>query len=119
MKGKCFLILLVILFTGCDTTLEAPLDDEMRQINYEVTGEAEQVIIEFIDGDGKVKGTGVASVPWSHEINMMVGDKLYLSAWSSETGGGFVEIRVLVDGVVFRTAKNGGDERPRISGNAY
>lgn len=119
MKSKSLLILLIILAAGCDANLEPPVDDEIRQINYEVTGEAEQVIIEFIDADGKVKGTGVQAIPWSREFDMMVGDKLYLSAWSSETGGGFVEIRVLVDGKVFRTAQNGGDARPRISGNAF
>ena len=112
--------LCVILFCliGCDSSLDAPADDLIRLVRYEVDGEAENVIIEFIDADGRVKGTGVESVPWSLEIEMTAGDRLYLSAWSTETGGGSVEIRVLVDGVVFRTAQSGGGVRPRISGNA-
>ncbi len=119
MKNLFLLTAVLVLFAGCDSAVEAG-DDQLRDVRYEVVGEAEQALIEFIDGDGKVKGTGVADVPWFWDIEMEVGEKLYLSAWSSETGGGSVEIRVLVDGEVFRTARNGNDGvRPRISGNAF
>ena len=120
MKNLFFLTAILVLFAGCDSPTEAGEDDLVRDVRYEVVGQAEQVLIEFIDGDGKVKGTGVSDVPWFWDIEMEVGDRLYLSAWSSETGGGSVQIRVLVDGQVFRTAQNGNDGvRPRISGNAY
>lgn len=119
MKKLFPLLTLFILLVGCDSAVEVPEDDMVRTIRYEVDGDAQQAIIEFIDEDGKVKGTGVADVPWTLEFDMAVGDRLYLSAWSSESGGGSVAIRVLVDGDVFREDSDNFGVRTRISGNAF
>lgn len=119
MKKLLPLLTVFFLFVGCDSPLEVPEDDMVRAIRYEVDGEAEQAIIEFIDGDGKVKGTGIADVPWTREFDMDVGEKLYLSAWSSESGGGSISIRVLVDGDIFREQSDNVGIRTRISGNAF
>ena len=119
MRTLLPIFLFSVLLFGCETSLEAPPDDDIRAIRYEVNGQAPRAIIEYIGADGRAVGVGVEEVPWALEFDVPVGERLYLSAWSSETGGGAIEIRVLVDGKVFRTAKNGTGVRPRISGNAY
>lgn len=119
MKKTIVLLILATCFWGCDSGIIEEEDDMVRTVLYEVDGNAQEAIIEFIDGDLKVKGTGIEEIPWSREIELTVGDKLYLSAWSSESGGGSVAIRVYVDGEIFRSAEDAFGIRTRISGNAF
>ncbi|MEM8488793.1 MAG: MmpS family transport accessory protein [Bacteroidota bacterium] len=119
MKKVFLLLIFATCFWGCDSGVNAEEDDMVRTVRYEVDGNAQEAIIEFIDGDLKVKGTGIEEIPWSRDIELTVGDKLYLSAWSSESGGGSVSIRVFVDGEIFRSAEDAFGIRTRISGNAF
>ncbi len=118
MKKILTLLVFSVCLIGCDSGVNEE-DDMVRTVRYEVDGDAQEAIIEFIDGDSIVKGTGIESIPWSRDIELTVGDKLYLSAWSSESGGGSVSIRVYVDGKIFRSAEDALGIRTRISGNAF
>ena len=107
-----------LLATSCET-FEPEIDENVRYVRYEVRGAAKRVVVEFIDGDQKVKRTGVDELPWDRDLRMVVGDKLYLSAWSHEPGGGMIVVHVFVDNELFRTATNENNVRARIAGNAY
>lgn len=115
IKPLLFALMSSMVAVGCDPG-ETEVQEQRSQIRYEVIASGGRVLIEFIDGDQEAKRTGTEELNWSREFEAVAGQRLFVSAANQD--GGLVEVKILIDGNVIRSAKSGRSGFARVSMSA-